>query len=208
MAERAHPDDPGFRQGWQLKRRFGFIPYLRRRQNPYREEFEWRYAWVNRYCSGRDVLDIPCGLGWGTSLIRGARSLKGLDLNAEAVAEARQRYGAQAEFGVGDMSRLDLADASCDVICCLEGIEHVPCDVAQKFLAEANRVLRSDGLMLISSPYCRTKSHSGNPYHIHEYRPEEITAAVSQHFSIQETESRDVDILTVLYMKCGKKASA
>ena len=140
-----------------------------------------------------------------TSLIRGARSLKGIDLNAEAIAEAQQRYGEHAEFGVGDMSRLQFTDSSDDVICCLEGIEHVPVDVAQQFLAEANRVLRPDGLMLISSPYCRTRAHSGNPYHIHEYRPEEIGAAVSRHFTVQETESRDVDILTVLYMKCRKR---
>jgi 2-polyprenyl-3-methyl-5-hydroxy-6-metoxy-1,4-benzoquinol methylase len=205
MAERAHPDDPGFQVKWQLKRRFGFIPYWERRKNPYLDEFMWRYSWVNRHCSGKDVLDIPCGMGWGTSLIRGARSLKGLDLNAAAIAEAQRRYGAHADFGVGDMSRLQLPDSSCDVICCLEGIEHVPVEVAQRFLAEAHRALRPNGLMLISSPYCQTKSHSGNPYHIHEYRPEEISAAVSRYFTIQETESRDVHILTVLYMNCRKK---
>jgi ubiquinone/menaquinone biosynthesis C-methylase UbiE len=205
MAERAHPDDPGFQERWKLKRWFGLIPYWVRHKNPYREAFMWRYSWVSQYCANKDVLDVPCGMGWGTSLIRGARSLKGIDLNAEAIAEAQQRYGEHAEFGVGDMSRLQFTDSSYDVICCLEGIEHVPVDVAQQFLAEANRVLRPDGLMLISSPYCRTRAHSGNPYHIHEYRPEEIGAAVSRYFTVQETESRDVDILTVLYMKCRKR---
>ncbi len=135
----------------------------------------WRYAWDNQHCQGKDVVDIPCGMGWGTSLIRGARSLKGIDISVEAIAEARGRYGAHAEFGVGDMSHVGVGDLSCDVVSCLEGIEHVPVDVGQKFLAEAHRILRPNGLMLLSSPYCRTKAHSGNPYHIHEYTPDEDT---------------------------------
>ena len=206
MAERAHPE--GFQERWKRKRWFGLIPYWVRQKNPYREEFMWRYSWVGQYCANKDVLDIPCGMGWGTSLIRGARSLKGIDLSTEAIAEARQRYGEHADFRVGDMSRLQLPDSSCDVICCLEGIEHVPMDIGQRFLTEAHRVLRPNGLLLISSPYCRTKPHSGNPYHIHEYTPEEISAVVSRHFTIQETQSRDVDILTVLYMDCRKKVLA
>ena len=205
MAERAHPGDDGFRERWGLKRFLGVIPYLGR-TNAYRNAFMWRYAWVSQYCRGKDVIDIPCGMGWGTSLIRGARSLKGFDLNAEAVAEARRRYGTHAEFDVGDMARLGLPGSSCDVVACLEGMEHVPMEVGARFLSEANRILRPNGLLLISSPYCRTKPHSGNPYHIHEYPPEEIKAAVSKYFTIENVQSCDVDILTVLYLTCQKKS--
>jgi ubiquinone/menaquinone biosynthesis C-methylase UbiE len=167
----------------------------------------WRYRWASQYCRSRDVLDVPCGMGWGTSLIRGSRSLTGVDLNADAIAEANGRYGHKAKFIVGDMGRLEFADASFDVICCLEGIEHVPVEVGQSFLRESSRILRREGTLLLSSPYCRTKPHSGNPFHIHEYQPEEIKGAISKYFFLDDVTTRYVDDLAVLYMCCRRKAS-
>jgi ubiquinone/menaquinone biosynthesis C-methylase UbiE len=204
MAERAHPDDSGFKEKWQLVFRRRLIPWFRKTENPYRSAFFWRYGWVNNVSKSKDVLDIPCGMGWGTSLIRGTRSLKGLDLSTEAIKEAKKRYGRLADFEVGDMSALCLPDASVDVVSCLEGIEHVPQDVARAFLSEAYRVLRSDGLLMISSPYCRTQPHSGNPYHIYEYQPHEIRQLISEFFVIEDVVSREVDSLTVLYLTCRK----
>jgi ubiquinone/menaquinone biosynthesis C-methylase UbiE len=153
------------------------------------------------------VLDVPCGMGWGTSLISGPRSLTGVDLNADAIAEANGRYGRKAKFLVGDMGRLEFPDSSLDVICCLEGIEHVPVEVGQSFLRESARVLRPEGTLLLSSPYCRTKSHSGNPFHIHEYQPEEIKDAVSKYLLVEDVITKDVDDLTVLYLRCRRKSS-
>ncbi|MGH8614895.1 MAG: methyltransferase domain-containing protein [Gammaproteobacteria bacterium] len=205
MSERAHPDDPGFGDKWVFCLRRGFIPWLRPTKNPYKYAFYWRYKWVGSCCSGKDVLDVPCGMGWGTALIRGARTLVGVDLSAEAIAEARRRYGKIAQFSTGDMGCLDFADGSFDVVSCLEGIEHVPLETGHRFLKESERVLRPGGLLLLSSPYCRTTAHSGNPYHLHEYQPEEIKALVSQRFEIEDIVTRDVDILTILYMRCRRK---
>ena len=205
MAERAHPDDPGFQNRWEFRLRRWVIPWLVLKKSPYRTAFFWRYSWVNQYCSGKEVLDVPCGMGWGTSLIRGTRKLIGLDLSQEAIAEASRRYGNIAQFRIGDMGKLDYPEGSFDVVSCLEGIEHVPVEVGRKFLAEAERVLRQGGLFLLSSPYCRTMPHSGNPYHIHEYQPDEIREIVSERFSIEDVTTRDVDNLTVLYMRCRSK---
>lgn len=205
MAERAHPDDPAFKDHWQFRLRRGLIPWVHRVKNPYRLAFAWRYDWVNTVCRGKDVLDVPCGMGWGTSLIKGTRSLQGIDLNAESILEARKRYGSHAEFSVGDMAELKVLDLSLDVVCCLEGIEHVPKEVGRSFLKETQRVLRDGGLLMISSPYCRTQLHSGNPYHIYEYQPEEIQRLLAEFFVIEEIITRNVDIMTVLYIKCKKK---
>lgn len=202
MAERAHPDEPGFQDQWVFRLRKGIFPWYQKRKSPYRAAFLWRYEWVNKFCVDKDVVDIPCGMGWGTSLIYKTRSLIGIDLSREAVAEARQRYNSVARFEVGDMSKLCLSDSSVDIICCLEGIEHVPLEVGRKFLSEAQRVLRLGGRLLISSPYCHSKPHSGNPHHIHEYQPEEIKALLSQFFEIESCEVREVDIMTVLYLSC------
>lgn len=150
------------------------------------------------------MIDVPCGMGWGTSMISGARSLTGFDLSEDAILEAKKRYGRKADFEVGDMCQLNRPDNSVDVVSCLEGIEHVSPDIGRSFLAEAKRVLRPGGSLLISSPYCRTKPHSGNPYHVHEYQPNEIQSLLKEFFSIEECVRRDVDIMTVLYLKCRK----
>lgn len=205
MAERAHPDDPGFRDKLNFRLRRGFIPWIKVEQSPYKAAFHWRYKWVSQYCNKKAVLDVPCGMGWGTSLIKGAKRITGVDISQEAVSEANHRYRNLATFKTGDMSSLAFEDESFDVISCLEGIEHVPVEIGEKFLKESERLLRPSGILLLSSPYCRTMAHSGNPYHIHEYQPDEIRAVVSGRFSIEETISRDVDVMTVLYMRCRVK---
>lgn len=199
MAERAHPDIPGFRRGWKLGWRMGFIPWVTRTPTPYRSELFWRYRWAGRHCRGRDVLDIPCGMGWGTSLITNARSVVGVDISTEAITEARDRYGRRHRFLTGSMAALSFRDGSFDVVSCLEGIEHVAKPLGESFLAEAARVLRPSGLLLLSSPHPREGSHSGNPHHVYEYPPGEMRALLERRFEIAQEERRPVDRLEVTY---------
>ena len=88
-------------------------------------------------------------MGWGTSLINGAKRITGVDISEEAVAEANRRYGNLATFKIGDMCNLDFEDESFDVISCLEGIEHVPMEIGEMFLKESERLLRPDGILLL-----------------------------------------------------------
>jgi len=204
IAERAHPDDPGFKVGLHWRKRFG-IPWLRfRGHNAYLEAFIWRYKWVSEHCAGKDLLDVPCGMGWGTSLITGCSTIAGVDVSEEAIVEARHRYGKLANFHVGSMASLDFPDHSFDVIACLEGIEHVSRDVAQHFIGEAHRILRDGGTLLLSSPYCKNGKHSGNPHHVYEYQPDEIHALLRPRFDIEVSAERAVDNLTVLFLRARR----
>jgi 2-polyprenyl-3-methyl-5-hydroxy-6-metoxy-1,4-benzoquinol methylase len=144
-------------------------------------------------------------MGWGTSLIKQTRSLRGIDISADAIGEARRRYGSHAQFQVGSMERLELPDESTDTIVCLEGIEHVPKDVASAFIADARRVLRHDGQLLLSSPHCSTGEHSGNPYHVYEYQPEEMRALLETCFRVEEVISRPVDNMIIHYFRSRPK---
>jgi hypothetical protein len=71
-------------------------------------------------------------------------------------------------------------DQEFDLVTCFEAIEHV----ADPFRAldELRRVLRDDGLFLVSSPN-RGVYPPCNPFHLHELTMEELEAALSERFS-------------------------
>lgn len=203
MAERAHPDLPGFQNRVSLRWRLGIVPWITWKRSAYRAALKWRYRWAQPYCRGRDVLDVPCGMGWGTSMLRGCRSVTGLDRDQGAIEEARQRYGSLATFQVGDMTNIPFEDDRFDAVCCLEGIEHISREQGKSFLSESRRVLRERGLLFLSSPYSASGAHSGNPFHAHEYRPDEIAAALFQSgYKIEDSIERQVDKMRVLYLRC------
>lgn len=137
-----------------------------------------RYALAAQLVPGRRVLDAGCGVGWGAGLLlaAGASSVSGIDLDPDAVVDARQRVPG-GHFVQGDLARLPWDAASFDVVVCLETIEHV----AQQDLAldEVVRVLTPDGLLIMSSPNPRVYP-AGNPFHLRELTPEELTEAVAK----------------------------
>ena len=63
-----------------------------------------------------------------------------MDIDAASIQEATCRYGINAKFLQGDMACLNFATASFDLVCCLEGIEHVPVEIGSRFLSETARV--------------------------------------------------------------------
>ncbi len=68
-----------------------------------------------------------------------------------------------------------------DVVVCLEGIEHVPVAVGKAFVDEAARMLAADGVVIVTSPVPDMR-RAPNPYHVHEYEPDELRALFASHF--------------------------
>jgi SAM-dependent methyltransferase len=131
-----------------------------------------RYRFAEPWCSGRDVLDAACGVGYGSAeLGRSARRVLGVDVDEESIGYARSRYaGPNVEFAVMDLASLQLDDASFDVVCAFEAIEHV--SDREAVLAEIARVLRPDGTFVVSTPRSdRTTDRPENPFHMVEYAP-------------------------------------
>ena len=181
MAERAHPEDPGFREG-----------------SPYRAHLFKRYAFANRFAAGKVVLDIPCGVGWGTSLLSASRRI-GMDISVDAIAYARAHYPGM-EFLKGDMANIPLADGSVEVVVCLEGFEHVDKETGQRFLSEAARVVKPDGLLVMTVPIIPAGgTHSGNRYHLHEPSLSELKELVGAHFSTALMDSVETPDNPVVY---------
>lgn len=145
-------------------------------------EHEARYRWAEALARDRDVLDVACGVGYGTSILvrAGARRVLGVDFSDEAVEQARNRVGDPADFLVGDLLNLPCKDDSFDLITCFETIEHVA--DPGRGLDELRRVLRPGGVLLLSSPN-RDVYIPGNPFHLHEYTPDELEDALSARFA-------------------------
>ena len=132
------------------------------------------------------MLDVPSGVGWGTSLLKGARKIIGMDISQEAVDFANKRYRCSGrEFIQGDMNVLPFPNSHFDVLVCLEGFEHVNTSTGRQFLREARRVLVSGGILLMTCPILDELGRStGNPYHIHEYQDTELIDLVNSFFRI------------------------
>jgi len=128
-------------------------------------------------CAGRDVLEAGCGEGYGADLIsRVARRVIGLDYDPTTVAHVRARYP-RVEVMHGNLAELPLADASVDAVVNFQVIEHL-WDQAQ-FISECARVLRSSGLLMVSTPNRITFSPGRdtpiNPFHTRELNAAELT---------------------------------
>ena len=145
-----------------------------------------RYALARELTRGKVVLDIASGEGYGSNLLaQTAAKVYGVDIAADAVANARRKYArANLEFLQGDAAAIPLPDASVDVVVSFETIEHVPDH--DRMLAEIRRVLRPDGSLLLSSPNrpeYTEKAHFANPYHVKELDENQLRTLLSRHFS-------------------------
>ena len=170
MAERAHPEHPGFQEG-----------------SPYRTNLFKRYTFANKFTEGKTVLDIPCGVGWGTSLLR-AKHRIGIDISADAIAYGRKHYPG-IDFLIGNMANIPLEDNSVDVVVCLEGFEHVSKAAGMQFLEEVVRVIKDKGLLVMTVPVILPGGkHSGNPYHLHEPALSDLKNILAHSFCTQSME--------------------
>ncbi|MBF6025982.1 class I SAM-dependent methyltransferase [Lysobacter niastensis] len=144
-----------------------------------------RYYFAKRLVAGLDVLDVACGEGYGSDIIsKAARSVVGVDIAPDAVMHASARYaGDNLRFVEASAASLPFADAQFDAVVSFETIEHH--DKHEEMMAEVRRVLKPDGILIISSPnklhYSIEPGYS-NPYHVKELFREEFVALVGRHF--------------------------
>jgi SAM-dependent methyltransferase len=153
------------------------LPDAQRQELVYAEHLV-RYRFAAQLCDGHDVLDAACGEGYGTALLaRTARSVVGVDIDETAVAAATARY--ELDFRTADIASMPFDDESFDVVVSFETIEHVPDPEAA--LAEYARVLRSDGVLVISTPNA-DEYLDDNEFHTREFTPREFTDLLGTRF--------------------------
>ncbi len=142
-----------------------------------------RYRHALDFVEGKRVLDIACGTGYGLSMLRErAREVVGVDVDVTAITDAKT--WAHADVLLGDGRKLPFRNACFDAVVSFETIEHV--DDRYRFVSEISRVLTDSGILILSTPNANhTKPIDGkprNPFHVHEYKPQELAGELGKHF--------------------------
>jgi SAM-dependent methyltransferase len=146
-----------------------------------------RYRFAARFArASAHVLDAGCGSGYGAAEFSNAASVVAMDISAEAVAHARQAFSKPGVcFLQGACESLPFADRSFDLVVAFEVIEHL--ERWRQMLADARRVLRPSGVLLVSTPnkawYAESRAAAGpNPYHVREFEYGEFKTALQAAF--------------------------
>jgi 2-polyprenyl-3-methyl-5-hydroxy-6-metoxy-1,4-benzoquinol methylase len=143
------------------------------------------YEWVAAQVAGRRVIDMASGEGYGADLLAArAASVVGVEANPDAFEHARLRYRrANLRF---ERSMVEVYAEPCDAVVFLQTIEHVPDPGA--VLEHFKAMLAPGGVVFVSTPNVLTlappgEDRSGNPWHVREYRPEELRDLCCAHFA-------------------------
>jgi ubiquinone/menaquinone biosynthesis C-methylase UbiE len=102
--------------------------------------------------TGAAILDVGCGEGGLARLIASEGAMvTGVDPNLLAIARARHLVPG-ARFACACAEALPFDDGSFDAVVVVNALHHVPPDAMDKALAEASRVLRRSGSLVVVEP--------------------------------------------------------
>ncbi len=150
-----------------------------------------RYVDISQLVHNKVVLDAACGEGYGTNILsQYASKCVGIDISEEAIDNAKNKYQSnKISFTCASIANLPFEDHSFDVVVSFETIEHVEEDIQILFLKEVKRVLKEDGLFIISTPNKEIYSDRDqykNEYHIKEFYKDEFIKFIDTEFKFQK----------------------
>ena len=150
------------------------------------QEHVARYRFAGAHVQQGWTLDIACGSGYGSDMLTqyGAARIAAADVDLPALNQARTTFDdRRINFLASSGTRLPFRNDCFHNIVSLETIEHIQDDLG--FLRELARVLRVDGVCLLSTPNrdYSVRRRQANPYHVREYAEDEWRQLLSQHFA-------------------------
>jgi 2-polyprenyl-3-methyl-5-hydroxy-6-metoxy-1,4-benzoquinol methylase len=144
-----------------------------------------RYQYALSLALNKTVLDFGCGTGYGSSILASkARAVVGVDIDESALEWARETHRKPTlEFCSNSDFGASLPRQYFDLITCFEMIEHVIGDHQQLIIDSFVKVLKPDGVLLISTPNPDiTALYGDNPYHLCELTRDEFEALLRSKF--------------------------
>lgn len=144
-----------------------------------------RYAITFDYIKDKDVIDIACGEGYGSFLMsKYAKNIIGIDIDKNTIDNANSKYvNNNLLYLQGDVSKIPLQSSTIDVVVSFETIEHTT--MHDDMMLEIKRVLKPDGLLIMSSPdkynYSEKRGFR-NKFHVKELYLEEFENLIKKYF--------------------------
>ncbi len=163
------------------------------RINPFEREDRFcldhlvRYAWASELVGKKRVLDVACGLGFGTTMLigAGAKSAVGVDLDEPAIRKCQKWWDHPGiVFKGGDIEKLQsMGMEPFDRVVCFETLEHLQNpDLA---LQSIKSVMDPGGVLLGSVPGEYDVSDDNEFHHQHFSRQQLKTLLNSQFSNIR-----------------------
>ena len=109
-----------------------------------------RYLFAALFVKNRVVLDLGCGVGYGSYILsRCAKRVVGFDMDEKAIKRAESKYiRNNLEFITGSVTKIPINGSEIfDVAICFEHISE-----QERMIEEIKRVLKKDGIFIVSTP--------------------------------------------------------
>ena len=110
-----------------------------------------QYQFAAKYLHNQKVLDVACGVGYGSEILRGQKNLvTGVDINEANINYARKTYPENKYMVANAEDLTNFSDSTFSSIVSIQTIEHLwhP----KKAIAEFHRVLKHGGLLIGAIP--------------------------------------------------------
>ena len=147
-----------------------------------------RYRFAATQTMAGRILDMACGVGYGTKLLYDTASdcqyALGVDTDHNSITYAKRRYQQEGiAFKISDAMTFTSTEPF-DSIVTLETIEHL--SDPQGFISHLTSLLRAGGKLIASVP--TTPTVDANPYHLHDFTEHSIRRMTAQ-FPLKEIAS-------------------
>ncbi len=159
-----------------------------------------RYCLASHWCHDKVVADYACGKGHGTGILKaiGAKRVIGFDFEEHTISENFQRYNLKNYnedriwFECNDITipSTHYYDGFFDTVISIETFEHIPKGDVKQYLNNIKKMLKPDGVAIITTPIRRTKEfkYDGGT-HLYEYTEDEFKKEISKVFKTFEIHS-------------------
>ena len=128
----------------------------------YREDIESRFTARHKACiefssdvKDKVILDVGCWVGWYEKFMveKGCKFIVGIDIDRNALHKAKKSSSAdRCEFLCASAHKLPFKPGGFDAVSMFDVLEHLSADSEFDVLSEANKILNTNGLLIVSVP--------------------------------------------------------
>jgi len=143
-----------------------------------------RYRFAQQFCTEKEVMEVACGAGMGLGyLAKVAKKVIGGDIDKEILKYALKHYEGRDKIEIRkfDAQNLPFEDKSFDVVIFYEAIYYLA--KPEKFVSEACRVLKDNGVLLICTVNKDWADFNPSPHSTKYFSAPELYSLVNQKFS-------------------------